>query len=113
MSPYLSFSYLRRLDWLTKSKWQLLTDVNALISSLSKHSYSAFSEYLLKNHNKIHHHSGPHAKTIISKNHAFLGSANFTAAGIKSNNELSVLISEMKKVQEKIYYQQEKKADNT
>lgn len=100
MSPYLSLSYLKRLDRLSLAKWKLITDVNALLSSTNKHNYNALLEFINANASKIHHQSSLHAKTIISKDCAFLGSANFTESGIKYNNELSVLFTDHDKVLE-------------
>lgn len=99
-SPYLSLSYLKRLDKLCDSGWKLLTDVNALFQSLNSKSSQEFLKYIESNINKIHHNNSLHAKAIISEDAVLMGSANFTDSGIMRNNELSVLFSDKEKVEE-------------
>ena len=99
-SPYFSYSYLNRIIGYVKPKWKIITDINSLFSSIPQNQRLRMFDLIESNHKYFHHNKSLHAKTIISKSKAMLGSANFTESGIKFNNELSVLIDEKETIEE-------------
>lgn len=97
--PYIGMSYIDRIIKLSKS-WKLITDVEELLLSNSLNSRNDVKNFIIRNHEKIHHCKDIHAKVLTSKNKAFLGSSNFTEKGIQKRVEMSVTIEDNEKVQE-------------
>ncbi len=97
--PYIGISYLKEAIVSQCTDFQLITDINALFSSLqNKDDINSALLFIENNLNKIRHYSGLHSKAIISNKQALFGSSNFTYSGINKNNELSVLIDEPDKI---------------
>jgi hypothetical protein len=101
VSPYIRLKYLKELTEISKD-WQLISDLNAWMLSHSIQEREKIYEFIIdiKNFDKIRHIQGIHAKVLITDNSAFLGSANFTEAGIYKKTEMSVSFSEQNEVKE-------------
>lgn len=98
--PYISIYYLEKLIRLSND-WKLITDINEWINSISTESQIQNVIKFISLHKlKIRHFPTLHAKTIITDDKIFLGSSNFTDNGIFRKNELSVVISDQKNVNE-------------
>jgi hypothetical protein len=99
--PYIGLNYFENVIIAGCKDWELLTDINALISSQqNKNMIEKTVRFLERFHKKIQHLDGLHSKVIISEGSALIGSANFTNNGITENNEMSIIISDFYKIQE-------------
>lgn len=99
--PYIGISYFKSSIISQCKDFLLLTDVNALITSCKNaNEINKVQAFIIDNQKNIRHFSGLHSKLIISKDNAFVGSANLTTAGITNNNEISIVINEPDKIQE-------------
>lgn len=97
--PYLGLDYLHRLIGLA-SGWRLLTDVEEWLSSLRPRSRNAAVEFILSNRAHIRHCKGLHAKVLVAGEQALIGSANFTAKGIRARVEMSARLADCEEVGE-------------
>jgi hypothetical protein len=97
--PYITLSYFKNNIVNNCKNWELLTDVYDLVKSQQGHS-KEIEKFLKENHTKIKHQDGLHAKIIIAEDVALLGSANFTESGIYKNNEMSLVINDIEKINE-------------
>ncbi len=99
VSPYIGLSYLKRLIDVSTG-WQLISDIEAWLSSLViVERYKAW-EFIQANIMHIHHYPSIHAKTVINADSAYVGSANLTTTGILARIEMGVLIESHKLVNE-------------
>jgi phosphatidylserine/phosphatidylglycerophosphate/cardiolipin synthase-like enzyme len=98
--PYITLDYFKEVILSGCKDWKLLTDVNALIGSQGKKSIEEMINFLEEFSTKIKHQDDLHAKAIIAEEQALLGSANFTQKGTSENKEISVIISDVEKVNE-------------
>lgn len=99
VSPYISLRYLQRLIAVSTS-WALVSDIEAWLSSLSISERARTLLFIHANLEKIHHFPAIHAKTVISPNLAYLGSANLTSMGILNRTEMGVLLEDIRLVEE-------------
>ncbi|MEW5803767.1 MAG: phospholipase D family protein [bacterium] len=98
--PYLGLTYIQRLIELSSS-WQILTDLEEWISSQKdKNNQIRIKEFIDRYNNYIHHYKALHAKVIIAKDKAIIGSANFTNKGIRQRAEVAVLLDQEPQVEE-------------
>jgi phospholipase D-like protein len=97
--PYLSVSYLKYLIARCKT-WRVLTDVEEWIASHSPNTRQEIQDFIHKHSEHIHHYKDLHAKVIVSGEHAFVGSANFTEKGLTRRVEVSVLFEQEEQVEE-------------
>ncbi len=88
-APYLGLEYLERMIHECNS-WQLITDIQAMLSTQSVAKREGFIEFIIANKAMIHHCKDLHAKVLIAGNRALVGSANFTDKGITKRVEMSV-----------------------
>jgi hypothetical protein len=99
--PYIGLNYFENVIIDGCKDWELLTDINALISSQQNGNMAEKILCFIKKFcEKIRHLDGLHAKVIISEEMALIGSANFTSNGITENNELSIIIADFDKIQQ-------------
>jgi len=98
-SPYISIEYLNKMIRLA-TDWQLISDIDKWIESNNKTEREKIKSFIIKNKTKIHHCPELHAKTIITDKAVLLGSANFTEKGLKTNNEVSVILTEDAEIKE-------------
>lgn len=99
VSPYIGVSYLERLIGLA-GEWQLITDVEAWLSSLSFRARPRAWSFIRKHLELIHHCPDIYAKHVLSKALAMMGSANLTHTGILGRTELGVLIDDPEMIRE-------------
>lgn len=97
--PYLGLDYLQVIINQCQS-WQLLTDVEAWISSHQGKTRKDIQQFIIDNLTSIHHYQDLHAKVIISDKKALIGSANFTKKGITGRVEMAVLLENIEQVDE-------------
>jgi hypothetical protein len=97
--PYLGLDYLERIINQCKT-WQLVTDVEAWISSHQGKTRNDIKQFIIDNLSSIHHYQDLHAKVIISDQQALIGSANFTKKGITGRVEMGVLLEDVEQVDE-------------
>lgn len=97
--PYLNADYLRRAVSLAKA-WRLVTDLDALIGSQEKGQREGFVRVLEEFPTQVRHLSRLHAKVVVSQEEALVGSANLTFAGVQSNVEVSVTVTDAALVRE-------------
>ena len=93
VSPYIGLRYFQRLVALS-SGWRLVSDIEAWLSSLANHERILSTQFIQDNCERIHHFPAIHAKTVIGRATAYLGSANLTFAGIQTRTEMGVLVDE-------------------
>jgi phosphatidylserine/phosphatidylglycerophosphate/cardiolipin synthase-like enzyme len=98
--PYITLDYFKEVILSGCKDWELLTDVNALIGSQGKKNIKEMINFLEEFSTKIKHQDDLHAKAIIAEERALLGSANFTQKGTSENKEISIIISDVEKVNE-------------
>lgn len=97
--PYLARMPLQRMIDQCDG-WQLLTDVEELLRSQGRSDREWFVQFLTKNNKHIRHCRRLHAKVIVARPQALVGSANFTLSGLNRRAEMSVLLSDQKTVDE-------------
>jgi hypothetical protein len=97
--PYLSISYLYQLIAQCKTL-RVITDVEEWIASHGPNSRQETQDFIKEHLEHIHHYKDLHAKVIVSKEHALLGSANFTEKGLTRRIEVSVLFERETQVEE-------------
>jgi hypothetical protein len=93
VSPYIGLRYFQRLVALS-SDWRLISDIEAWLSSLANQERMLSTQFIQDNCERIHHFPAIHAKTVIGRTTAYLGSANLTSAGIQTRTEMGVLVDE-------------------
>ena len=99
VSPYIGIGYLQRiLD--TSGDWTLISDIEAWLASLSVRARLAAWSFIRENLDRIHHYPAIHAKTVIGRELALIGSANLTNTGILARTEMGVLIDDQCMVNE-------------
>lgn len=99
VSPYIGIGYLQRiLD--TSGEWTLISDIEAWLSSLSVRARLGAWSFIRENLDRIHHFPAIHAKTVIGRELALIGSANLTNTGILARTEMGVLIDDQSMVKE-------------
>jgi hypothetical protein len=96
-SPYIGLQYLRSL--LRGVPFELVTDLDEWLRS-SPRQVPAILGYLESNEGSIRHLAGLHAKVAIGQTKAYLGSANFTRAGLSRRDEMSVVLRDSSAVAE-------------
>lgn len=99
VSPYIGVDYLQRIIQVT-TEWQLISDIEAWLSSLSIRARPKAWVFIRDNLERIHHCPAIHAKAVISQKLAMFGSANLTNAGILARTEMGILIDDQKMVME-------------
>lgn len=100
--PYLSLPYLEQIIK-QASSWRLLSDVDQWIGSQeTKDSQSKICNFIKKKKNsrRVRDYRKLHAKVIIAKENAFVGSANFTNSGLGKREEMCVLLERTSEVAE-------------
>ncbi len=97
--PYIGLEYFKRIISLTKN-WGLVTDIEEWIISHHQNEREKIKNFIIENTAKIHNCKDIHAKVILNKNLALIGSANFTNKGITGRTEVSVLINETEQIRE-------------
>ncbi|MFB6134433.1 MAG: phospholipase D-like domain-containing protein [Halanaeroarchaeum sp.] len=85
--PYLSLDVVRRIAVLADS-WRLITDTGEWVRTQSNRD--DIRAFIDQHSNRIHDCRDLHAKVILTKKAAIVGSANFTYTGLTRNTELSV-----------------------
>lgn len=98
-SPYIGISYLERIIEVA-SDWNLISDIEAWLSSLSMRARPKAWSFIREHIHKIHHCPGLHAKVVIGNKLAVFGSANLTVSGIQARTELGMLLTEHAQVLE-------------
>lgn len=99
--PYLGIDYIQEILGGCKS-WQLLTDIEAWLE-LHKRNMSQLpliENFVKENIEHIHHYPGIHAKVIITRDKALVGSANFTKQGVWHREEMAVFITNEPQIKE-------------
>ncbi len=81
-------------------EWQLITDVEELLRSQVGSDRDWFVGFLVSNITYIRHCPRLHAKTILTNQHALVGSANFTISGLTRRTEMMVSLSDPNVVEE-------------
>ena len=103
--PYITLDYFKEVILNGCKDWELLTDVNAFIKSQGKKNKEEVIDFLEEFSTKIKHQDSSHVNVIIAEDRVLIGSENFTEKGIAGNNEMSVIISDVEKVNEiKMWY---------
>lgn len=100
VSPYIGVAYLERLIAQSGGAWQLITDVEAWLGSLSFRARPRAWTFIRENLEDIHHCPDIHAKLVLSDSLAMMGSANLTKTGILGRTEMGILIDELALIQE-------------
>jgi len=95
--PYLSLDIVERVTELADS-WRLITDTSEWLRTQSKRE--EIQEFIHQNSDRIHDCRNLHAKVILTKDSAIVGSANFTRAGLTKNSEMSVHFQQTRHVDE-------------
>lgn len=98
-SPYIGLSYLDRLTSISSS-WQLVTDIEAWLSSISYRERARACSFIQDHIDHIHHYADLHAKTVVGQGLAYTGSANLTFSGILNRTEVGVLLDDILLVNE-------------
>ena len=99
--PYIGLSYFKEAIQAKCQDFRLLTDINELFAAFrTKNDINSALDFIINNQHRIKHYSNLHSKVIISSKKAFFGSSNLTFSGITNNNELSVLVDDLEKVNE-------------
>ena len=96
--PYIGLDYFKKIIDGCKN-WELLTDLRAWVKAQQSQA-KEIEKFLKENHTKIKHQHDLHAKVIIAEEEALIGSANFTEKGIYNNDEMSVVINDIEKINE-------------
>ena len=97
--PYVGLQYLQRIAKHARS-WQLVTDVEELLSSQAGRSRAGMADFLLQNLERLRHCRDLHAKVILAGDRALVGSANLTEKGITGRIEMAVLLVDCEQVAE-------------
>lgn len=92
-TPYVGLSYLKRLIGVS-TEWRLISDVQAWLGSVNRTERSKAWSFITEHISLIHHFPDLHAKTVISTQRGFLGSANLTTSGILGRTEMGVLVED-------------------
>lgn len=92
--PYINIEYLERILMITKD-WKLVTDLKELFLSTNIAKRNKLKEYLFDNYEYVKDLPQLHAKVIIGKASALIGSANLTDQGICLKTEMGVLLNEV------------------
>jgi hypothetical protein len=94
--PYIGINYFNRITSIANS-WKLITDVEEwILSHQDKKSRLEIINFIKQHKCKIHHIKNVHAKVILTKQQAIIGSANFTDTSIRNKIEVSILIQDKK-----------------
>ncbi len=88
--PYLSVTYLRDTIAKKASSWKIITDLEEWMRAADKPK--DVRSFLEKNTNHIRHVPGLHAKVVMNRHQALVGSANLTRGGLAKREEVSILI---------------------
>jgi phosphatidylserine/phosphatidylglycerophosphate/cardiolipin synthase-like enzyme len=88
--PYFNLDIL--LPLINDKEWRLITDGNECFKNLNNKAKVALIEFWNSNLNFIRHKHFLHAKVIIGKAKALLGSANYTHLGLGKRDEAAVLL---------------------
>lgn len=99
VSPYIGVPYLERIISLS-GEWRLVSDVEAWLSSLSVRARVSAWGFIRKHVEHIHHYGSLHAKVIVGKGLAVMGSANLTRTGITARTEMGILLDDPSLVSE-------------
>jgi hypothetical protein len=91
-TPYLKPEYLAHL--VNGKEWRLLTDLNECLGSMNTRECAQFHRLFVDDADKIKHYPLLHAKVVIGRRKAFIGSANLTESGLGRREEVSVLIDD-------------------
>lgn len=97
--PYLSPYYLRDIIKQTE-RWSLLTDVEAWLDLYDHDTCEDIYEFLTEHQDNIRHVINLHAKVVIGKDRALIGSANLTDTGIRGRTEMSVMLDDRETIEE-------------
>lgn len=103
VSPYISMVYLERIVRVSSS-WRLLSDVEAWLSSSAVDERLTIIEFIGRHGEIIHHYPGLHAKALVSRESAYIGSANMTNSGILGKTELGLLLHDAALLDELNYW---------
>jgi hypothetical protein len=95
--PYLSLDIVERVTELADS-WRLITDTSEWLRTQSKRE--EIQEFIHQNSDRIHDCRNLHAKVILTKDSAIVGSANFTRTGLTENSEMSVHFQQTRHIDE-------------
>jgi len=93
VSPYIGVAYLERIITLSH-EWRLVSDVEAWLSSLSVRARLTAWGFIRDHIEHIHHFGSIHAKVVVGKRLAVMGSANLTNLGITGRAEMGILLAE-------------------
>lgn len=97
--PYLHLDILRQITAAAES-WRLVTDAQEWVRTQSASAREEVLGFIQQNQERIHDCRGLHAKSIVTEDHALVGSANFTKAGLGENAEMGVLFHQTEHVAE-------------
>lgn len=89
--PYINLEYLEEFTTNADS-WKLVTDFKECLSP--KSSQNDMVNFIDRNTESIRDCRSLHAKAVIGKSSAYLGSANLTGNGLRRNKEIGVYINE-------------------
>lgn len=90
-APYISWRYLSAVAGMASS-WLLLTDVEAWLAN--EKSPQDAAKFILDHPEQIHHCPDLHAKVVMSRKQALIGSANLTRKGLTGRQEMGVLLDD-------------------
>lgn len=98
--PYLGLSFLTaRLREV--HRWRLLTDVEAWMGIIpARHAREALVRWCRDHAGRVRHLSGLHAKVVIGRDLALIGSANLTDSGICRRTEMGALLEDAEQLSE-------------
>jgi hypothetical protein len=97
-TPYLNPEYLA---YLVESKeWRLLTDLDECLVNMNIKERAQFQRLFTDNKDKMRDYPLLHAKVVVGRRKAFLGSANITRHGLGKRQEAAVLLSDQRSVEE-------------
>jgi len=97
--PYITLGYLKRIMNLSNN-WRVVTDIEEWLALHDQGTRLAIQDFIGQHAESFRHVKGLHAKTIIGRTRALVGSANFTNTGITRRREISVLFENERQVVE-------------
>jgi len=97
--PYITLGYLKRIVGFSNG-WRVVTDIEEWLALHGQDMRLAIQDFISQHAESFRHVKGLHAKTIVGRTRALVGSANFTNTGITRRREISVLFEDEPQVVE-------------
>lgn len=97
--PYLGLEILQQITASAES-WRLVTDIQEWIRAQPASKHAEILHFVQQNREQIRDCRDIHAKTVVTGDHALVGSANFTKTGFEDNLEVGVLFHQTQHVTE-------------